>query len=358
MPLPVPLLLLLAVGGGIVVAKKKAAASKAAAAAGAPPTNPNTKMVVFGRFMDEDLAAGDLVQCMSASGTAYVLQVTGATSASYGPAFIGTPAPGNLVNATNALASDLASLQGLVTSGVESITSYAPAEGAAGIVFQSQDVAAIAPAGSSATDPAAWTTSESDLPPVLQAFNLVAVDSIPYSGSAGTAPVYVRLQDTRGAGTAIVALLTAMDPTTGQFTGAPTYFQGIILPPTSITFSAANVQYVATDQQGTPPAGATAAPLTNPVFQASPAGFTLNHLVEGDVVILTTLGGIPVEAVLLGWGPGGIQGQETSGPNAGATILFDVSEIQGVALSSNPGGFFTSPAALLAAEAATTPAAA
>src|SRR5208282_3564819 len=184
--MPAPVLLLALAGLGFLAVARKGKTS--AAAAGGPAVNSKTGLLVFSRFHDLDLTAGDLVQLMKADGTATVVTVTGAQSETWGPAFVGTPA-----------------------------SSSAP------VVFQSQDVAALAPAGTSPTATTGWVTTSTGLPPVLQAYNTTDPTSL-------TTGAYVRLQDTRGSGTGIVAQIMAPATAAGQIAGNVTAYQGVIVP--------------------------------------------------------------------------------------------------------------------------------
>lgn len=283
---PVPLLVI-AAGLGFLALKKQGTSG--------PAVNARTGFLTFGRFHDLDLTAGDLVQLMRPDGSAATVTITGAQSAAYGPAFVGTLASGDTV------------------------------------VFQSQDVAALAPAGTSPTATTGWATSSTGLPPVFQVYNATDPSSL-------TSGAYVRLQDTRGSGTGIVAQITA-PATSGPITGQVTAYQGAIVPPPSVTFTAGNVAYVAADASGTPPPGAATAnfqPLTNPAFQGSAAGFVLSDVGAQDVVAVTAVDGTTIHGVIASVGPGGITAKTTDGPTPGSTIFFDVSEIQALAPWSSP----------------------
>lgn len=305
----------------------------AAAASSGPPINPNTGFVVFSRFHDLDLTAGDLVQILDKNGAASTLTVTGAQSETWGPAFLGTPSSGG-----------------------------------APVAFASEDVASLAPAGTTPTATSGWVTTSTGLPPVLQAYNTTDASSL-------TVGAYVRLQDTRGSGTGIVAQITALPatgqtgalaqapgaPDIGQITGNVTAYQGAIVPPPDVSFGASNVAYVAADASGAPPPGASVGnfqPLTNPAFEASTAGFVLSDVVPSDIVLLKSIDGTAITGVVSAIAAGGITAQETSGPAPGTSILFDVTEIQAIATAQDPNTFHSTASDLRAATAGTTPAAA
>jgi hypothetical protein len=332
------------VGLAVIGALGFVATKTAESAHKGPAINPNTGLVVFGRFTDQDIAAGDVVQAMAKDGRALVLTITGAKSASFGPVFVGVTAGGG---------------------------------GGQGALVQSKDIAAIAPAGTSPTATSGWATSAADLPPVFQAFGNVQLSEIALHG-------LVRLQDMRGAGTAIVAIVTDVDPTTGHLTAAPQSFQGAVLPPISVHFSPSNVLYIAEDAGGTPigsppgvlppgsmttwptssapnaPTIAIAAwPLSNPVFQGSQAGFEAKDLVLGDLVKLTALDGTAYVVAVQGQSLGGALGTVVGVGDGSYTIkpwsiLFDPTEVQGVATGDHATVFYPTPAALAAAGGAAT----
>lgn len=132
-------------------------ATSPAALVTGPPFNPLTNFLMFNRFQDSDIGADDVVQLLDPSGLAMVCKVAAAQSSAQGPVWVGL---GTKPGAQSMIA----------------------------VMFQSQDVAAIAPPGTSPTDSSKWATTPAQAAAILAATQQAAQQGAAAVAAATAAP--------------------------------------------------------------------------------------------------------------------------------------------------------------------------